>query len=293
MTGMTTKISSIGVGNMGGAVARRLATSDGFEVTVFDLSTEAVERCVGSGAIAAGSVSAAVAQADIVLTSLPTTALVLETVRKVLPAVPDHAVIVDISTIDPMTARTASDLCTEAGRAFVACPLGKSPAHAENGAIPLFVGGEATVVAQIDPLLQRIGERTYNFGSVEAATSFKLVSNFIGMANVVVLAEGLSIALKAGITAAAFTEAIAETGAASFQSELRLPWMIEQDWHSRFGVDLAAKDVRLAVETALDWHLPVPVGSAALSQLLSASARGFGKEDVVSVMKLTGSANER
>lgn len=285
------KISSIGVGNMGGAVARRLASSEDFEVTVFDPSATAMDRCVAAGASRADSAATAVKDADVVLTSLPTTALVLDTVQRLLPATPAGTIIVDISTIDPMTARTALDLCTAANRPFVACPLGKTPAHAENGAIPLFVGGDAKTITKIGTLLQRMGEKTYNFGSVEAATTFKLVSNFIGMANVAILSEGLAIALKAGIAPTAFTEALADTGATSFQSDVRLPWMLDRDWAPRFGVDLAAKDVRLAVESALTWKIPVPVGAAALSQLMSASAHGFGNEDVAAVMKLTGPIN--
>lgn len=280
------KISSIGVGNMGGAVARRVAASSDFAVTVFDPSPAAVQKCVDAGATASDSLPAAVAGADVVLTSLPTVPLVLDTIRQILPETDENTVIVDISTIDPQSARTVLDLCTDSSRPFVACPLGKTPAHAETGQIPLFVGGEPDVVARIGPLLDWMGEKTYNFGTVEAATAFKLVSNFIGMANVAILAEGLAVALKAGISPEAFTEALADTGARSFQSDLRLPWMLEQDWTSRFGVDLAVKDVGLAVASALSWRIPVPVGSAALAQLTAASTRGYGREDVVSMLKL-------
>ncbi len=273
---------------MGGAVARRLATSEEFEVTVFDLSKDAAERCGAAGAAQAESVPDAVSRAEVVLTSLPTTAVVLDTVRELVGLVDAGTVIVDISTIDPMTARTALDLCTAADRLFVACPLGKTPAHAENGEIPLFLGGDDAAVSRIGPLLDRIGEKVYRFPSVEAATTFKLVSNYVGMANVAVLAEGLAIALRAGIEPEVFSEALADTGARSFQSDVRLPWMIDHDWSSRFGVDLAAKDVRLAVQSALSWRIPVPVGSATLAQLMSASALGFGDEDVIAIMKATG-----
>lgn len=282
------RIACIGVGNMGGAVARRLATSPEFEVTVFDPSQAATDRCCAAGAVRADTMPAAVKEAEVVLTSLPTTTLVLETVRELVSNINEDTIVVDISTIDPITARTALDLCTEAQRSFVACPLGKTPAHAENGEIPLFVGGDTAAISRVEPILQRIGEKTYYFSSVEAATTFKLVSNYIGMANVAVLSEGLAIALRAGIAPDVFSEALADTGAKSFQSDVRLPWMIEQDWAPRFAVNLAAKDVRLAVEAALTWGIPVPVGSAALSQLMSASAHGFGGEDAIAIMKATG-----
>jgi 3-hydroxyisobutyrate dehydrogenase len=279
------RIACIGVGNMGGAVARRLAGGD-FDVTVQDPSAAAVERCVQGGAVAATSLASAVADADLVLTSLPTPELVVSTVAAVVDSVRPGTVVMDISTIDPQTARALADRCAGAGLPFVACPLGKTPAHAAEGTIPLFAGGDEEALARIGPVLDWMGEKTYRFDSVEAATTFKLVSNFVGMANVAVLAEGLAIASRAGIDDAAFAQALADTGATSFQSELRLPWMIDRDWTSRFGVDLAAKDVRLAVGSAAVWKIPTPVGSAALAQLMAAATEGWGGEDVVSIAKL-------
>jgi 3-hydroxyisobutyrate dehydrogenase len=279
------RITCIGVGNMGGAVARRLAAGD-FDVTVHDPSPDAMERCVAAGAAAADSLESAVANADLILTSLPTPELVVSTISAVLDVVDIDAVVMDISTIDPQTARTVADRSAAAGVPFVACPLGKTPAHAEEGTIPLFVGGAADALVRIRDVLDWMGEKTYHFETVEAATTFKLVSNFVGMANVAILAEGLAIASRAGIDDAAFSEALADTGATSFQSEVRLPWMVSRDWTPRFGVDLAAKDVRLAVASAALWKIPTPVGSAALAQLMSAATEGWGGQDVVALAKL-------
>lgn len=279
------RVTCIGVGNMGGAVARRLATGD-FEVTVFDPSADAVRRCVEAGAVAADSLAAAVADAEVVLTSLPTTALVTETVAELCALLPASGVILDVSTIDAGCARRAADRCAEAGLEFVACALGKAPQHAEQGAIPLFVGGDAATVERLTPILERIGERTYVFKDVEGATTFKLVSNLIGMTHVAVLAEGYALARRAGIDPDMFAEALADTGAASFQSSVRLPWMMAEDWAARFGVDLALKDVSLAVDTAEDWDVPHPVGAAARAQLAEASRQGLGSEDVVALLKL-------
>lgn len=279
------RIAIIGVGNMGGAVARRLVTGD-FDVVVYDPSAEAVARSTAVGADAADSLESAVKGADAVLTSLPTPELVVDSVQRALRVVDGDTIVVDISTIDPQTARRVADDCADAGTPFVACPLGKTPTHAEQGAIPVFVGGDPQAITALRPVLERMSERVYDFGTVEAATTFKLVSNLVGMANVTVLAEGLAIAKSAGIAPEQFTEALADTGAHSFQSQVRLPWMLERDWAPRFGVDLAAKDVRLALGAAAHWKLPTPVGGAALAQLLSASQHGWGGEDVVAVAKL-------
>ncbi|TCP53172.1 3-hydroxyisobutyrate dehydrogenase [Tamaricihabitans halophyticus] len=282
-------IACIGVGNMGGAVARRLAGA--FPVTAYDPDPAAVRRCAEAGVRPADSALAAVAGADVVLTSLPTPELVLRTVTELVGAVGVGTPLVDISTIDPNTARGATEECAAAGVDFVACPLGKTPQHAEQGAIPLFVGGPAEAIERLTPVLARMGERVYQFGTVAAATTFKLVSNLIGMTNVAVLAEGHALAARAGIDPGVFAEALADTGAASFQQQVRLPWLLDGDWAARFGVDLAAKDVRLAVDAASRWGVPVPVGSAALAQLIAAAAHGYGDEDVIAIAKLCAPPN--
>lgn len=279
------KIACIGVGNMGGSVARRIATG-GFTVTVYDPDPQAMARCAAAGATEAHTLDGAVADADVVLTSLPTTALVTSTVEELATRLPSGTAVVDISTIDPQTARRAADTCTGHGLDFVACALGKTPSHAEKGQIPLFVGGDERVVSRLTPLFERMGERVHRFADVEGATTFKLVSNFIGMTNVAVLAEGVALARRAGIDPDLFSEALADTGAVSFQVDVRLPWMLARDWQARFGVDLAAKDVGLAVDAARAWGLDTPVGGAALAQLQTASQHGFGHEDVVALAKL-------
>ncbi|MEP7370558.1 MAG: NAD-binding protein [Dermatophilaceae bacterium] len=99
-------------------------------------------------------------------------------------------------------------------------------------------------------------------GTVEAATTFKIVSNMIGMANLAVLAEGYALSRRCGVGDDAFVDALRDTGAWSSPADLRMPPMITGDFDTRFAVDLAMKDVRLAVEVAARRGLPVPLGAA-------------------------------
>lgn len=275
-------VGFIGVGRMGGGMARRLC-GDGHTVTVFDPSPAATEACRAAGAQVAADAATAVAGADAVFTSLPMPEHVLATYRDIAGVLRPDAVCVDVSTIDPATARAVADLLP--GR-FVACPVGKTPAQAEAGDLPLFVGGDRSAVDTVRPLLRCIGATLHELGTVEAATTFKLLSNLVGMTNVAVLAEGLALARNAGIDADTFTAALQDTGAWSFQCELRLPWMLAEDHHARFAVDLAAKDLRLAVDAAARAGIPTPVGAQGLMQLLAASARGDGDQDVTAVANL-------
>lgn len=283
--GPDTRIGFVGVGNMGGAVARRLA-SGGWTVKVYDPATAASARCAAAGAKVATDLADAVRDAELVITSLPTSEILFDTTQQVLASARPGITVVDVSTVDPTTAERVAGLCQSAGAQFVSCPLGKGPAQAEQGEIPLFIGGEPHSVTRLGPLLARIGNAVYDMGSVQAATTFKIVSNLIGMANLAVLVEGYAVARRAGIPDQVFNEALKDTGATSYQHQVRLPWVMNRDWSPRFGVDLALKDLRLAVDSACRWKIPVPVGSAALAQLVAASAHGMGGEDVVALAKV-------
>lgn len=279
------RIGVIGVGKMGGGLARTLARG-GYDVTVHDLSADAVAACVAAGARAAGSAAEAASGRDLVITSLPLPGHVVAAYRDIADALEPGAICMDVSTIDPTTARSVSDALAASGHPFVACLLGKGPAQAEAGEVPLFVGGDDAAVDALADVFACIGDQVHRLGSVEAATAFKLVSNLIGMANLAALAEGYQLCRRAGVGAEAFAAALADTGGWSYQATLRLPWLIAGDFAPRFPVALGVKDVRLAVDMAAQWGIAVPVGAAGLGQLASAQAHGWGGDDVAAVLKV-------
>lgn len=280
---MIRTIACIGVGRMGGGIARNLARSHRFEVRVVGRSKAPVEACAAAGAIAAAGMREALDGADLVITCLPMPETVLEVHEANREYSPAGAIWMDASTVDPATARALADGARAAGRRFVACPLGKGPAQAEAGELPLFVGGDEGALEELAEVFGIIGAVVHRMGSVESAAAFKLVSNLIGMTTVALVAEGYELCRAAGVEPAAFLEALKDTGGWSYQADLRLPWMIDGDLANRFGVDLALKDLRLAVEAAACLGVPTPVGAAGLMQLAAAHAQGYGGLDVAAI----------
>ena len=278
------RIAVIGLGRMGGGLARNLARHPHFDVIVFDLDPAAVDRCVEAGATAAASAVGAVADAQLVVTSLPLPRHVRTVYREVAPHLAPGSLVMDTSTVDPETAAETAELV---GRdRFVACLLGKGPAQAEAGEVPLFVGGPDAALDALAPVFDCIGAAVHRMGTVEAATAFKLVSNLIGMTNLAVLAEGYTLCRRAGVDDEAFSAALADTGGWSYQAEVRLPWMMADDFAPRFSVALGLKDLALTLGMAAQWGLPAPVGAAGLSQLASAAAHGHAEDDVTAVLKV-------
>jgi len=283
---MIERITVIGVGKMGGGIAANLAREEAFSVTVFDLEPEAMRRCLQAGARDAVSVPAAVASAQLVITSLPYPETVLSVYHEAAPALPEQAIWMDVSTVDASTAQQLEELQSASGRGFVACSLGNGPAEAAAGTLPLFVGGAPELLDELDPIFSCIGQNVHRFGSVGAATSFKIASNLICMSNLAVLAEGYALCRACGISDDDFTSALKDTGGWSNQCARRLPQMFAGDFERRFRVDLALKDLRLAADTAARAGVPVPVGAAGLMQLVAAHADGYGDEDVAALLKV-------
>lgn len=281
----TSVLAVVGAGSMGGGVARNLARR-GWNVRVYDPDPRTIQACTGAGVTACASLEEAVRGASHVLTSLPTPELVSTVVKQIAGSVSQGTTVIDISTIDPDTALTIEAYCHEEDLSLVVSPLGKGPAQAESGEVTLFVGGDSEVLDSLSGLFDDLGSECHRMGSVEAASVFKLVSNLVGMTNLAVLAEGLALARRVGIPDDVFDAALRQTGGTSYQQDLRLPWILAEDWTSRFGVDLALKDLRLAVNSGLRWTLALPVGSAAANQYAAASAQGYGAEDVIAVTKV-------
>jgi 3-hydroxyisobutyrate dehydrogenase len=278
------KIGFIGLGAMGGAVARCLARGS-WRLAVYDLSAQAVAATVAAGAEAASTADEAVSGQDVVFSCLPTPELVEAFWQDQAGRLSADTVAVDLSTIDPATSRRIADLLKrESGAQFVACTLGKTPALAEKGEIPVFVGGEAPALERIAPLLSHMSSAVFDMGSVEGATMFKLISNLVGMSNLAILAEGWLLAKATGIDASTFAAALATTGGWSTQAELRLENVMSGDFKTRFSVDLAAKDLRLSVDTAARRGVPTPVSAAASSVFALARAAGHGREDAAAVV---------
>jgi 3-hydroxyisobutyrate dehydrogenase-like beta-hydroxyacid dehydrogenase len=283
------EIGFIGVGQMGGGLARNLIRAQK-SVLAYDLNPEAVKQTLAAGNTgrAAAKVDD-VAAADVVFTSLPLPQH-LESVmlgeKGLLAKMRKGAAYIDVSTIDPGTARKLSDAAEAKGIDFLECPLGKTPAHAEKAEEPIFAGGKKAAYEKMLPTLQIIGKPVYYMGSVEAACALKLISNLIGMTNLAVLAEGIRIGEKAGIEPKYLLELLNDTGAKSFQMDVRGPWIAAGDFKSRFGLDLALKDVRLGCEMAEAWGNDAKTMRIALEYLKKGSKAGYGKEDCNAIYKI-------
>ena len=283
------KVGFIGVGVMGGPMALNVLKG-GHELTVFDLDRAAVDRMVAAGAKAAASPREVGAASEVVVTMLPEPKHVREAVLG-----PDGAahgmkpgtVVVDMSTIDPVSSRTIADELKPRGIDMVDSPVGKTSEHAATGTLTLMVGGEPGVIARVKPVLDCMGNEFYLCGGVGAGHAMKTVNNLLATTIMAANTEALAIGVKCGLTLELMMEVMKTTMANNAQLYVAMPKKaFKGDDSPGFTVKLACKDVRQAVELARLQGFDPHVGAGAQKTLEEAVEKGFAGRDTAALMRI-------
>lgn len=288
--GANMKIGFIGLGKMGSGLAKNLVRNNK-SVILYDLNEQAVQEVIKEGGTGIKAQSLKdLYDVEVLFTSLPMPKdleqLYLADDQGLFHHLKPGTLCVELSTIDPKTARTLFDAAKAYNIDYLQCTLGLTPKQANEGTEPMYVGGEKEVFERIQPVLKLIAGDIAYLGEVETSAAFKLLSNLIGMTNLVVLSEGIRIAEKAGLNQEQMLNLLLETGALSFQMKVRGPWIIHGDFDNRFGLSLALKDVRLGIEMAKVWHSQVDTMMTALNYYEKAYEEGYGMEDCNAVYKV-------
>ena len=277
----------IGLGNMGGVIARNILRA-GEKVKVFDLNVQRAEEFVADGAVVAHDRNE-LADCDVLCTSLAMPQHVTGTVLGedgLYAKMKAGAIHVEFSTIDPGTANQMAEAAHAKGIAYIQSTVGKTPQMAAKCEEPLFIGGDRKAIDKLMPLFSKIGQPR-DVNTVNASCAVKLLSNLIGMSNLAVLAEGMRIGALAGMEPHKLIELLQDTGARSFQLDVRGPWIADGDYAARFGVNLTAKDLRLGCAMARDWGYEPKMIEQAYAYYTQASEAGMGMEDSCAVYKIT------
>ena len=265
------RVGFIGVGNMGGPMARNLAAA-GHEVAVHDLVADLVAACVAAGAAAAGSARAAVADAEVVVSMLPAS----EHVRRLyvddglLDVIDPSATVIDCSTIAPATARAVAARAAERGVDMLDAPVSGGTAGAENATLTFMVGGAAVVLERVRPLLEQMGANVFHAGGPGAGQTAKVCNNMLLAAQMTATAEALALGAAGGLDPATLSAIMQRSSGGNWPLNVYNPWPgvmegvpASRGYEGGFLVDLMIKDLELALDAATESGTPVAMGSLA------------------------------
>ena len=280
---MTEKIAFIGLGAMGQPMAANILRS-GAKLTVYDIDPDRMAPLHNLGAEFASSVADAANGADIVVTMLPNTPQVEEVVLQpggVLDGLASGAIMLDMSTIAPMGTDKVARACGEKGVTFIDAPVGRLVSHAIEGKSLFMVGcDDETAFDRVKPLLEAMGEVIHRCGGVGSGIRTKVVNNFLILCITQVNAEALTLAAKLGLDIAMLKEVNAGTTGTNGQLHVNFATkVLKGDTDPGFKIDLAYKDMGLALEAAGDFRVGLPVGSAAHAVYGAARAGDYAERD--------------
>ena len=290
------KIGFIGVGNMGGPMCRNIIRNTNHQVRVFDLNPAAVAACTALGATGADSTAAVAADADVVFTSLPMPRHV-EEVTLGPDGIAAHAragtVLIDLSTNSPATARRVHDGTAAKAVKMLEAPVSGGVPRATDGTIVIMVGGDAAVFEANLPLLKSFSKEVIHVGPVGMGSVAKLCNNMLAFCNAAAASEALLLGAAAGIDVHKLYDVICNASGNSDAFRGLGPKAFARNFTPGFALDLAHKDLRLALEMADEVGMPAMIAPQVMTLMRMGRAAGMGADDSSSLLRVYEAALRR
>ncbi|MBP0446561.1 NAD(P)-dependent oxidoreductase [Roseomonas sp. SSH11] len=279
------RLGFIGLGNIGGVMARRLA-EHGHGLVVHDINPVAAAALAEAGAELAGSPEEVASRCEWVFLSLPTPAIVRQVASGVAGGSAVKAVI-DLSTTGAsMSARVAEELAGH-GIRLLDAPVSGGVAGARKGTLAVMTSGPRDLFEAVEPLLRQIGQKIFYLGAEAGqAQTMKVVNNLMAATSIVACCEGLVFGAKAGIDTRVMIDVLNASSGRSYATEHRVPnAVLDRSFPTVFTTELMYKDVKLCLDEAEKLGMPMWIGPATRQFLAFAMSQGSGPEDLVSVIK--------
>ena len=267
-------IAFIGLGQMGSPMASNLL-QQGHQLRVFDVNAEAVRHLVDKGATPAANPAQAAKDAEFIITMLPNGDLVRNVLfgeNGVCEGLSTDALVIDMSTIHPLqTDKLIADMQAK-GFSMMDVPVGRTSANAITGTLLLLAGGTAEQVERATPILM--------------AMRVKLINNYMSIAlnalsaEAAVLCEALNLPFDVAVKVM--------SGTAAGKGHFTTSWpnkVLSGDLSPAFMIDLAHKDLGIALDVANQLHVPMPLGAASREVYSQARAAGRGRQDWSAILE--------
>ena len=283
------KVGFIGTGNMGNPMAANLIKA-GHQLTVHDLRREAATNLLEMGAEWAATPKDAVPGNEVVFTSLPVprdVEAVLEGENGILEGASDGSIYVDLSTNSPTVVRRLHQVCAARGVTMLDAPVSGGVYGAAAGTLAVMVGGDEGTFNRLKPTLDAIGSHVVFCGPVGNGSVCKICNNLLSMGIGVLLAESLTLGVKAGVDLEVLADVIANSSGSSRRLTEKLPrFLFKGNFEPGFATALAAKDVRLATDLGREYGIPMELSNLVDQRHVEAMFRGWGPEDSDAVCRI-------
>jgi 2-hydroxy-3-oxopropionate reductase len=254
------KVGYIGLGLMGKSIARNILKA-GFPLLVHNRSRAAVDELVAEGAIAANSPKEVAEQVDVIFTNLPDTPDVEKVVlgeNGIIEGAHEGLIYIDNSTIKPAAARRIAEKLAEKNVFALDAPVSGGDIGARNATLTVMVGGEESALEKAMPVFQAMGKTITHVGDSGAGQVAKAANQIMVAAQMVAMGELLVFSKKAGVDPRKVVDAIKGGAAQCWTLDVKPPRLFAGNRDPGFKAHMQLKDLRIILETAREYDIPVP-----------------------------------
>lgn len=284
---MQTTLGFIGLGIMGKPMAANLLAA-GYQLIVYDVVPQNVEKVVKKGAQAAASSKEVAEKCDIIITMLPNSPHV-ETVvlgeNGVLEGAKPGTILIDMSSIAPQASQKICKACEARNVQMLDAPVSGGEPKACDGTLSIMAGGRKEVFDKVYDILMVMGASAVYCGAIGAGNTTKLANQVIVAVNIAAVSEAFLLATKAGVDPNLVLAAIKDGLAGSTVMNAKVPMILAHDYKPGFKVDLHIKDLNNAIETGHSVGAPLPLTVQAMEMLQYLHNHDCGQEDHSAIAK--------
>ncbi len=284
---MTGPVAFIGLGTMGSPMACNLARA-GFDLRGHDLDPAKVATLAAAGGTGCTSIAQACEGASVVVTILPRDNHVRDAYLApggIRDSLGKGALAIEMSTILPATSQELAKTLAEAGIRMLDAPVGRTPQDAQRGTLLVMAGGSPEDFSAARPVFDAVADKVLHMGPQGSGIRMKVVNNYMSMVSMVLTAETLALASKAGIDEAMAVEVLQNTVAGRGQINVNFPRkVLAGDITPDFPLILGEKDLSLGLALAHDLNVPLFLGAAAREMFGLAPAMGLSDADCTAML---------
>lgn len=279
----------LGLGAMGGPMAANLVRSQ-FRVVGFDPAVPALDALEAAGGHRA-STPAAAAKDQPMLVVMAATPEQVEAALfgpdGAVPALAKSATVVLHSTVPPAFVEALAAKLAQLGHPLLDAPVSGGQKGAQAGALSVMAAGPAEAFAAAEAELDAVAQRVFRLGDRPGmGANAKIAHQLLAGAHIVVAAEAIAMATRAGIDPRLFFEIVTASAGNSWMFQNRGPHMLDGDYAPLSAVEIFVKDLGIVLETGRALRFPLPMAAAAHQQFLAAAGAGHGREDDAAVVKV-------
>jgi 3-hydroxyisobutyrate dehydrogenase-like beta-hydroxyacid dehydrogenase len=279
------KLHFVGIGKMGLPMARHLAAA-GHSVSVSDPSAERCQLAGAQGLAVSTSPAAALAAAEVVLSSLPHDAALLAVAAQVAAHAQVGAVYVDTSTVSLQASAQAAQALAAKGVLYLRCTVSGNNKMAEAAQLTVMASGPRAAYTNVQPLLRAFGPSQFYLGEGEQARLMKLVVNLMIAQTSAMLAEALTLGRKGGLDWRDMWQVLTASAVASPIVKAKAVQLAERDFTPTFTVEQMIKDLDLILSAGEASSVPLTQTALTHQLMCAAVAQGNALEDYAAIIKV-------